>query len=566
MKGLGMSSARQLLWVVVVPSVLLAVGWWSGVRLVAVPVLMGSQARFVAGLLVALPVLMGYLVVLGVVRMVREFRGGRLGSRFQARLFLGFLAVVLLAVVPLFAVLAGLLRRSLEAWGTPEMRTALGAAYALVQEEEEAFRRSLREAASALAGAGSEEGFRREAETRRFVAMAALYRNRRPVFRFVRTSVPAGLVTEAEFRDMERQTEMFLRRRSDRWTGVVGLFRYGDRLVAVVTEVPVGRHERAVTVERAWLAYGQMDLLGPAFRRVFLLSAVFFLLTVLFVALVLSIWLSRQIAKPVYLIYEGMRNIAAGKTDFVLEYGRKDEMASLVTAFNTMAKEVAFNQRAVVHSRHLEAWKKAVVGRLEELRARLAELDRLGAGWEAGTADSARVREAREAVGKALAGLEPLVEGPLGVLRKEDLNEMVREVMEMFQGVRTDISFYVELDPSIPLLGVNRPQMQQAILNLVKNAVEALPEGKGRVRGQVRVVTAYERRLAGGTVRIEVSDNGPGIPPEAADRVFEPYYTTKPGKQGLGLTVVARVVEEHGGRVRHRRVDGRTVFTVELPA
>lgn len=552
---------RQVFWAVLMPVVLAVGGWMLGVSAVGMPPSAGAQGRMVAGFLVALPLLMGYLVALAVARMVREFRGGRLGSRFQARLFLAFLAVVLLAVVPLFLVLAGMLRRSLDAWSSGGMGEALSSAYLLVREEEEALRRMLRNAASALAKAGTEEEFRRLVESTPDVSMAAVYEGGRRTRFASRPGVPAGLVTRADLADMERQSELFLRRRTDRWTGLLGLFREEGAVVVVASEMSRVRYDRAVSVERAWLAHSQLDLLREPFRRILLATLASFLLLVLFVSMVLSIVLSRQIARPVLLIYEGMRNIAAGRSDFTLEYDRKDEMASLVRAFNTMAKELAFNQRAVVHSRHLEAWKKALGARLEELRARLADLDRVLAVC----GDASAVREVRESVGRALAGMEPFVTGPVGVLRKEDINEIVRDVMEMFQGVRTDISFYVELDQSIPLVGVNRPQIHQAVVNLVKNAVEAVPEGKGRVRGQVRVVTAFERRLAGGTVRIEVSDNGPGIPPEVGDRVFEPYYTTKPGKQGLGLTVVSRIVEEHGGRIRHRRVDGRTVFSVELP-
>jgi signal transduction histidine kinase len=70
--------------------------------------------------------------------------------------------------------------------------------------------------------------------------------------------------------------------------------------------------------------------------------------------------------------------------------------------------------------------------------------------------------------------------------------------------------------------------------------------------------------LKGGFARLEVVDNGIGIPPDRISRIWEPYFSTKKSKQGLGLTIVKRIIEEHGGRIGYKRVDGRSVFSVEF--
>jgi signal transduction histidine kinase len=98
--------------------------------------------------------------------------------------------------------------------------------------------------------------------------------------------------------------------------------------------------------------------------------------------------------------------------------------------------------------------------------------------------------------------------------------------------------------------------------NLVINALESLPAGDGRVTvGTAEAATPEDRR-----VTITVSDTGAGIAPEAVDRIFDDFYTTKERGTGLGLSIVRRLVTDMGGRIRVHSEPGRgTTFTVDLP-
>jgi signal transduction histidine kinase len=107
-----------------------------------------------------------------------------------------------------------------------------------------------------------------------------------------------------------------------------------------------------------------------------------------------------------------------------------------------------------------------------------------------------------------------------------------------------------------------RTALQQALRHLLDNAIEACAEGRAGPR-------EVDVRLHGphrGEIVLEVEDNGPGFPVDAAQRLFEPLFTTKPGRLGMGLAVSRSAIEEHGGRVlAQRRDDGRTRFIVTLP-
>ena len=117
----------------------------------------------------------------------------------------------------------------------------------------------------------------------------------------------------------------------------------------------------------------------------------------------------------------------------------------------------------------------------------------------------------------------------------------------------------VELRVDAADTAVNLPadeeQLRHLLLNLVLNAVEAVPPG-----GQVRIVS----RLSAGEVVIAIHDTGPGPPAAVADRLFEPFSTGKPEGIGLGLTVARQIAEAHGGSLRFSH-DGDTCFTVTLP-
>ena len=121
------------------------------------------------------------------------------------------------------------------------------------------------------------------------------------------------------------------------------------------------------------------------------------------------------------------------------------------------------------------------------------------------------------------------------------------------------IELGLEVAPGLPAVGVDRVQLEQALLNLVSNAVDAMPEG-GRL--------SLAARPDGDGVALVVTDSGDGIPPEDLPRVFDPLYTTKPpGKgTGLGLPILREIVEAHGGTVRlESRAGEGTTAVVRLP-
>lgn len=148
--------------------------------------------------------------------------------------------------------------------------------------------------------------------------------------------------------------------------------------------------------------------------------------------------------------------------------------------------------------------------------------------------------------------------------RPEDLNALAQETIALLGAAHRDIEFAWHPDKSLPLLELDREGMKRVLRNLLDNAVAACREATNGVPERIEVTTRYLRSL--GIARLEVADNGCGIPPEVKDRLFEPYFSTKKEGTGLGLAIVATVVADHQAFIRVRDNQPRgSRFIIELP-
>jgi signal transduction histidine kinase len=145
------------------------------------------------------------------------------------------------------------------------------------------------------------------------------------------------------------------------------------------------------------------------------------------------------------------------------------------------------------------------------------------------------------------------------VLRPEQPTDVLQETLALlkneFENRRITVS--VDITEAIPAVQLDRSQIKQVFFNLIKNALEAMPDG-----GALRI------EMGAGDVYVDIAfiDTGKGIAPEELQRVFEPYHTTKQTGSGLGLMIVQRIIDEHGGEIELSSKPGAgTCFKVRLP-
>ncbi|MHB8584510.1 MAG: two-component system sensor histidine kinase NtrB [Thermoplasmatota archaeon] len=246
-----------------------------------------------------------------------------------------------------------------------------------------------------------------------------------------------------------------------------------------------------------------------------------------------------------------------------------------ITARKKADSELALARRELGHLEKLSALGTLVSGVAHEVRTPLAymanhlqlvdaRLQRL----EARALTPTERLEMRQAIAEALEGVDR-INSLVRSLRRfatptptqrsaDDINLVLGEALDLFEAThRNLVAVEVSLGNVPPVL-VDRLQMQQAILNLLENAYEAMGSG-----GRITIVT----RSSGDGIDLLIGDEGPGVPDEVRLRIFDPFFTTKSHGMGLGLSIVKRIVDEHGGSITvQSSPDHGTTFRIALPA
>jgi two-component system, NtrC family, sensor kinase len=369
---------------------------------------------------------------------------------------------------------------------------------------------------------------------------------------------------------------------------------------------PVGLHFVAVPLERQHRRYGAvvvavgMDALDRVRHQTRTAAFALAVSAILLLVVALDLVGRRLVHRPLRLLLDTMRHASAGDMQARAPSGPRDEIGEVAEGLNAMLDRMsAFNdtlraevERATAELREANRELLATAQRLFAARRELAASQRLAlAGQmaasvahqigtplnvisghvqilrgelEDGSPEAERLGTVQEQIARVTAVVQSLLDRtrrPPPVLRPmapasllEGLAELVRPALR-----GRGIELTLDVEPGLPAVGVERGQIEQGLLNLITNAIDAMPEG-GRLE--------LRARLDGERVCLSVEDTGDGIAPEDLPRVFEPLFTTKPtGKgTGLGLPIVREVVTAHGGTVSlEGRTGGGTRATVHLP-
>ena len=285
--------------------------------------------------------------------------------------------------------------------------------------------------------------------------------------------------------------------------------------------------------------------------------------------LVMTIWVIITL-RPLRRLREAARRVAAGNYDSRIPERGPTEVADLARELNSMARAVEERERELVRSERLAAVGKMAAMITHEVRNPLSSIglntELLEEELESGPSEA---KDLLQAIHREVDRLTAITEEYLAFARLpkpklayEAVNPMVGALAAF---VREDLAaknvdLAIELGDGDPIALIDAAQLRQCLINLVRNATEAVAaKGKGKV--------TLRTKRTGDRVLIEVEDDGTGIPPDVLPRLFDPFFSTKEGGSGLGLALTQQIVKDHGGDLAVDSTVGKgTVFRVAVPA
>ena len=288
-------------------------------------------------------------------------------------------------------------------------------------------------------------------------------------------------------------------------------------------------------------------------------------------ALIISHFISQKIVRSLREIEKLTKSISEGNFNRIEGFRTRDELGSVITAINSMSEELAHREEQIIQSKKLASLGILTAGvaheitnplnnismiaqTYEELYAKLSEKDRIEF---MGKVD-AETERIRKIVKNLLDFSKPKDANP----KEEDINAVIQKTLTLVQNMIdvSNIETTVKLETGLPHLYIDEHQIQQVLVNLVTNAVQATPAGG-------KLFIASRMGKDGDSVDITVMDTGKGISPEFLPHIFDPFFTTKgEGGTGLGLSVSYGIIKNHNGEIRVESKAGvGTTFTIELP-
>ncbi len=292
---------------------------------------------------------------------------------------------------------------------------------------------------------------------------------------------------------------------------------------------------------------------------------------ILFSALFVGHFISQKILRSLREIEKLAKSISGGNFQKIEGFQSKDELGSVITAINSMSEELGHREEELIQSKKLASLGILTAGVAHELTNPLNNISMIAQTYaelydKLGGRDRvelmSKVEEETERIRKIVKNLLDFSKPKESNPNEADINSVIQKTLTLVQNMIdvSNITTKMNLDDGLPPVFIDEHQIQQVLVNLITNAVQAMSSGG-------RLVISSRPGKNGDSVEIGVADTGKGIPPEFLPHIFDPFFSTKgDGGTGLGLSVSYGIIKNHKGDIRvESKVGVGTTFTIELP-
>ena len=283
-----------------------------------------------------------------------------------------------------------------------------------------------------------------------------------------------------------------------------------------------------------------------------------------------SVVVADTISKPLSVLRQRLSSVRLGAKPEPIAYESEDEIGDLVKSYNVMVGQLAESEKQLAQSQRELAWKQMARQVAHEIKNPLTpmklSIQMLKRAWQERNLSRLETQFPRtmetllqqiDSMVRISNSFSEFARMPEAEKTQVDLVQVLSHVSDLYASAE-DIEWDIQLPEGPFCVVADRDQLSRAIQNSVLNAVQAM-EGKGRIR--------LHMRLTEGGARVEIQDNGPGMPEEVQKRAFEPSFSTKNSGMGLGLAIVKRIIETSNGNIWFESRPGQgTTFFIDLPA
>jgi len=317
-----------------------------------------------------------------------------------------------------------------------------------------------------------------------------------------------------------------------------------------------------------------INLLKENMRPLLLYYYVVFFLPTLLMTVIIAISFTRRITHPIVELTEATRRVAEGNFSIQILSRRNDELGLLIRSFNAMVQDLEKSRAALVKSEKISIWQNMAQQLAHEIKNPLTPIklsaERVVRRWQNEPENIGEILESSMmAIIQETEGLSSLL-NEFRTLSKPvepsrtwtNLKKPVEEVINMYSSSYPAVKFNIEYVDTGFSVKIDKNRLMQILTNLIINAIDAMNGS-----GSIEIRTDLVKKREAGYCRISVKDSGKGINEQEVQYVFTPYYTTKDSGTGLGLPIIERIVNDHDGTIWFDSAEGiGTTFYIDLPA
>ena len=322
---------------------------------------------------------------------------------------------------------------------------------------------------------------------------------------------------------------------------------------------------------KALRGYRQMKALRTPLKRELIAFTILLSIFIVAFSTLLTIFFTVRVTKPLKKLEFAAKGVSSGKFPQIEGNYSNDEVGRLVDTFNRMSAALEESKKKLMVAEREAAWKDAARAVSHEIRNPLTPIrlatERLREKVKKNEENlneiiletTKMILEEIETLDGIARSFSEFAKLPEPVKKVNDINKLIKEVVFLYSEYE-GVEFSLSLDNTIPEFSFDRDRLQEVLINLIKNSIEAMEEN-----GKIKISTVLKESSEEKNVELSLEDNGKGLTVDAS-LIFVPHFTTKEKGSGLGLAISKRIIEAHNGTIEARSKPGKgTEFIITLP-